>query len=356
MRFNESAKRVFKNCAPVFYEFLVGCRTVGKELKKRPVEYTFDKITDNVIAKYNPDLACRLVCKSNVRKLDKYFIKQGRMQTGVVIEMEAREAPVGFFSLMFQVLGAMDFCQRNGCNLIVNYNTGCYVDPEAGPNWWEYFFETSRFQFRPGSADKGVVQLSKSERDMFAIFGGTIEPARACQMVEKVGIKPWVLRKVGKYADEHFRGKNVVGIHYRGTDKVAGKFAEAGRISAQRIMEYLAATFGKDTCFFVATDEESFLKDMQSKFASRVLCYDSLRSHDNNPLHYGNPKNSGFRLGEDALTDCLLLSRCNEIVRTSSNLSHACRFFNPKLKVTDLSRMFTPKQIIFSAEMGRVRP
>lgn len=77
------------------------------------------------------------------RNLKRHFARFYEPRDHVTFEMEDRDA--GFFSLYFQVLGAIDFCKRTRCNLVLNFNSGLYVDSQVGPNWWEYYFEGADF-------------------------------------------------------------------------------------------------------------------------------------------------------------------------------------------------------------------
>ena len=63
---------------------------------------------------------------------------------------------------------------------------------------------------------------------------------------------------------------------------------------------------------------------------------------NNNPVHYFNPKNvSPYKLGKEAVIDCLLLSKCNHLIRTSSCLSLVSEYFNPQLTDTLLNKRIT---------------
>ena len=55
----------------------------------------------------------------------------------------ARDA--GGLSLFFQVIGAIEFCQNGEHNLLVDFNTGYYLDTKKGDNWWRYDFETDQY-------------------------------------------------------------------------------------------------------------------------------------------------------------------------------------------------------------------
>ena len=58
---------------------------------------------------------------------------------------------------------------------------------------------------------------------------------------------------------------------------------------------------------------------------------------DSNPfeLEDGN----GYRKGEDVLIDCLLLSRCNYLLKCTSAVGEFAMYFNPDLLCTDLNHL-----------------
>ena len=60
------------------------------------------------------------------------------------------------------------------------------------------------------------------------------------------------------------------------------------------------------------------------------------RSVDGTPIDVIQGDN--WNKGRDAVLDCLLLSRCDVLVRTASNLGLCAAFFNPRLPVVLLNR------------------
>jgi hypothetical protein len=52
---------------------------------------------------------------------------------------------------------------------------------------------------------------------------------------------------------------------------------------------------------------------------------------------------SNYKKGEGALIDCLLLSRCNTLIRTTSFLSAWASIFNPKLPIVLVNRPYPNK-------------
>ena len=83
-----------------------------------------------------------------------------------------------------------------------------------------------------------------------------------------------------------------------------------------RFLDYLIALFPDKVCFNTA----------------------AIRSESNRPLHASHP--NPYQGGEDALLDCLLLSKSDILVRTSSNLSLISSFFSPEIPVINLSERY----------------
>ena len=75
---------------------------------------------------------------------------------------------------------------------------------------------------------------------------------------------------------------------------------------------------------------------MRERFPGRVVCLEMHRSVDGTPIDVIQGDN--WNKGRDAVLDCLLLSRCDVLVRTASNLSLCAGFFNPRLPVVLLNR------------------
>lgn len=278
-----------------------------------------------------------------------------RYHTGSPMTFIMKDRQAGFFSLFFQVLGAADFCRRQGHNLIIDFCNGPYVDKDKGNNWWTYYFESDRFLFVQPWSDGSEIIVE--EQGHFADYGRNLPFKIGYQLISDLGIRPKeeISYVVANFVEQNFQDQHIVGIHYRGTDKSL----ETPRVPYECVLDHLQRY--RNSQFFVATDEAQFLEYLIKYFGKRVLYYDAIRSDNGHPIHLsfeawipeyreqvirsGNGQpihlsrnvSSNYRAGKDALIDCLLLSNCNALVRTESNLSYACGFFNPHLKVTTLS-------------------
>lgn len=249
----------------------------------------------------------------------------------------------GLFSVFLTVINYLDLYDSGDINgLFVDFkNHGLYYDPAYGLNSWNYYFEPINFG-SPENADVDYSAAIETGRISYLAEVG-LSKARIAELVNKyIHVKPEILKEVNEFVTQNFNGNYVIGIHYRGTDKSG----EAARISYENVSsavnDFVNEHQIKDYLVFVATDEEQFLSYMQNAFEGKVVSKDCLRSSNLNPVHYFNPKNvSPHNAGKEALMDCLLLSKCNHLIRTSSCLSLVSTYFNPDLSDIELNKRIT---------------
>jgi hypothetical protein len=201
-----------------------------------------------------------------------------------------------------------------------------YLDVRLGPNWWSYFFQET----------PAPEYIAAEYLPLFASFGAG-RPARIGNALVRrfMRVAPDVCLHVEAFVRDQFSGRTVYGLHYRGTDKTD----EAPRIAYEFVLEQIQ-NYDPDA-FFVASDEAKFIDFMVSHYPGRVVFGDAIRSTDLSAAHLDARRSDGYRLGREALIDCLLLSSCDFLIRTESNLSKACRFFNPRLQEMNLTAAFT---------------
>lgn len=240
----------------------------------------------------------------------------------------------GFFSVFFDVLGALDNYEKGLCKGVdVNFGTGgLYYEKSKGANWWNYYFKP----IQQGTiADAKIVENTSPGIICFAIYVELqMKRERAHELINRyITIHTPIRKYVDEFARHRFKQRHVIGIHYRGTDKRL----EVPLVPYQTVFQEIDRNIQKNSLLFVATDDGVFLKKIKARYGKRVLYVkDSTRSIDEKPLHT-NAK-SPYKQGKEALIDCLLLARTNLIIRTSSNLSLAATFFNPDVNVIELSK------------------
>lgn len=210
---------------------------------------------------------------------------------------------------------------------------GLYYDKDKGPNWWSYYFE----EVKLGDPKKGVIKNYGGQdlinQDHFT--QKNLKRHQVFNLIQKyIRPKKTILEKIKKFTYKNFKNYFVIGIHYRGTDK----FQEAPRVTYEEVLEALNKIVDDryDFRIFVATDEKQFLEFLLSKYPSNIVYQDMERSSDGTPIHL-DPLTSRYKMGEEALIDCLILSKTNLLIRTDSRLSLWSAYFNPEVPVITLN-------------------
>lgn len=247
----------------------------------------------------------------------------------------------GFFSVFNTVVGwcaELEKLKRKG--ELAGYELdfgkiGLYYDKKHGNNWWHYYFEPIK---AGSSAGARVVQPTDDETTTLSVYAEShMSRQHAHAIIEKyIHIRKNIAHKIHDFYQKNMRNNFVIGVHYRGTDKRC----EAPRVSYQTMLEkihsaielYHNANEQQPLKIFVATDEVAFLEYMRAKFPGKIICIRAIRSKGDRPVHAPS-KASAYKKGEDAILDCILLSKCSVLVRVASNLSSCSEQFNPQMPV-----------------------
>lgn len=243
----------------------------------------------------------------------------------------------GMFAVFGTILGALTlYDQGKIAGVHVNITDGIYSDQDRGPNWWEYFFEPIDLgnKHAPKHACVGIDSYTISP------IGLSLNPEAAFYLIQKyVKIKPDIEKEVQTFVRQNFLNNFVIGVHHRGTDKVV----ESPLVSYEATVQFLnimISTLSNEQKaklrIYVATDDQHFLNYLASLYPSIVIYGNFVRSSDGTPLHYGATPYyaTNYQKGKEALLDCLLLSRCQILIRPASScLSRVSHFFNPYIPV-----------------------
>lgn len=251
------------------------------------------------------------------------------------------EYHTGMFGILSTVLGFLHHYEIGYfAGLKVDFtNQGLYYDAAKGSNWWEYYFEP----LEVGTPDLVNVKIytSASACSYHALFSENhLSREYAYSLIQKyMKLKPSIHQKLIDFVEQQFQGHFIIGVHYRGTDKIAEAPPISYEVVAQAILNQVQLLQRWDFKIFVATDEQKFLDYINACFPGRVICQEAYRSQTGFPIHY-TPTSRPYQMGEEALLDCLLLSQTHFLIRTSSNLSLWSSYFNPFIPVISLNKRY----------------
>jgi hypothetical protein len=274
-------------------------------------------------------LRCRLILMHALPLRKEYLV----MRSGTYLP--------GLFSEMAAVVGLLEHYEMwrdRYAGMRVDFlDQGLYFDPQFGNNWWTYYFAPISL----GTAERATQRIIGEEEQIH--FARRTEAgmsrARGRRLIDRyVNVSPKILSKVDSFVESEFRGDFAIGVHYRGTDK----YQEAPRVSYESVrasIENAIDELGTDRfVIFLATDEQPFLDYLLYQFGDRVRYLETVRSTDGTPIDVRQGQN--FKKGQDAVLDCLLLSRCNLLIRTASNLSLISAMINPNITEVLLNRPY----------------
>lgn len=154
---------------------------------------------------------------------------------------------------------------------------------------------------------------------------------------EHLAILPHIFEKLELYLERFRLADHVLGIHYRGTDRMAEMKKKNSHDEMIALVRSKLFSWEGKTLLYVATDEQKFLDRMKRTFPGQVICLEEAERSQTNQSFHQNLK-SPYQAGEDALVDCLLLSKTDYLMRTESCLSRWSGYFNPLLHIYNTSR------------------
>lgn len=242
----------------------------------------------------------------------------------------------GICGYIWQVLRAI--WHNPGYRYYVDFSNGCqYSDDQVKTtdNVWEYYFQ------QPGDVDyppedqvekvvDEIINVPESEfRDVFMVNPTQEYISNRRHEFNKIindhiKLQPSVEKKMQEFIDFNFKGKKVLGVHFRGTDHPDKK----------SVFEYFQAIKDKAVDYdliFCASDEAERIDALTTVFGDKVVTYNSLRSETAEPLHYSDkPK---YRIGEDVIVEAYILSKTDFLFCCSnSNVNYFSRAINPTLQ------------------------
>lgn len=146
-------------------------------------------------------------------------------------------------------------------------------------------------------------------------------------------IKPEILKKVDQFVKNHF-DDDTVAIHIRGTDSFITNDRPHLPLAYYRdlIREKLA-----NKRIFLSTDSKVAQQLFLNMFPGQVVCYSADKMPEdiyycNLSWNHGLLNNRGYKHGEDVLIESILMSRCNMLIRTFSNVNSYSLVLNPDIK------------------------
>lgn len=288
----------------------------------------------------------------------------------------------GFFAYLTFALNQILYAEKNNMVPVIYFGPwsvdgpNLFHDPERGDNMWDYFFEPVN-GYTYGDilllikdpehplTEKNLVHL---EDDMisylhagnpssiynypYGFYNNLEEDAnnwyarqreKAQRLIKQyIRVKKELVNEVEQYLTRHFNQRHILGVHIRGTDKGSNSEALhiAKIISPKKYYAHIDSYIQKhpDAKIFLATDQEQYVTQMRRRYPNRLLTQSTILSKSHvNAFQKNDGKN--YQKGKEVLLDCLLLARCNYLLKCSSAVGEYAHYFNSDLFSLDLNEL-----------------
>ena len=312
------------------------------------------------------------------------------------------ERDVGLASLFFQVINALNRCEKEelGTPIVYFKNQCVYYNPNGHQNKdnvWEYYFrpvdetadtlmisDKNKNEIKQVYADIEPKKLNNtrfvklSDRNKMCCHYGDrklgnslIVPPHLIPEVYEDGHREKANAIINKYfklrmylndkindffAENLADAKKVLGVHIRGTDALVNnaerwrkKFDIQNYINCIRIF---INKYGDEGKVFVASDDAKLFNIVKNEFNDAIVEYDTFRQEEQDVGKSGNNTKGNAMMptylcddgakaaqnGEDAIAEMYLLSKCDYLLHNASGFAHVALLLNSKMNHVDSQR------------------
>jgi len=239
----------------------------------------------------------------------------------------------GLFACFYCILYGLYICElENLIPIVLLDEKHLYYDSKHGNNIFNYFFKQERVN------TVGLNKIIVQNPDIFLHWcrNSTLEKKISSLLIDKYfELKPDIKSLINTFYKHNIRGQHILGVHYRGTDKISETHL-LPFIEYEKKIDIMLKNNICDKVFFV-TDELHLRKYVESKYKNHVIFYaleadyKTIRPDQKIGLHFSNLP-SPYLLAKDALAECYLLSKCNLFMSSGrSSMSLFATFINPQI-------------------------
>ena len=312
------------------------------------------------------------------------------------------ERDVGLASLFFQVINALNRCEKEelGTPIVYFKNQCVYYNPQGHQNKdnvWEYYFrpvdetaDTLMISDKNKSEIENAYQSTEPKKLYNSRFVKLSDGNKMCshygdrKMGHTMIVPPHLIPEV--YEDGHRENANaiinkyfkprmqlndkinnffaenlanankVLGVHIRGTDALVNN-AERWRKTFD-IQNYINCIrifinkYGDEGKVFVASDDAKLFNIVKNEFNDAIVEYDTFRLEEQDVGYSGdNTKGNAMmptylcedgakaaQNGEDAIAEMYLLSKCDYLLHNASGFAHVALLLNSEMNHVDSQR------------------
>lgn len=259
----------------------------------------------------------------------------------------------GIGAKLVWALEILAYCDEKGLTPLFKFS---YPDSRDGEDYFCRFFS---IRLKKNIDPVGFTRIKYiGELGFKKNYGKILNLKLATYLIDKyLMINDDILSEVDDFCGHHFGHRKILGVHHRGTDKKQ----EAPSVdydTVRKNIEFYLRKFPETDGVFLSSDDVNFIDYIAKASIGRNLIYreDSYRSRDGMPVHKVSNIDK-YEINRDALINCLILSRCQALLKGASALSGWSKLFNPQLSLVMLNAPYNDwfpereliKEVIYAA-------
>ena len=244
----------------------------------------------------------------------------------------------GFFSIFFSILYNFQKVKKTNKipfvdleNFHTKYNESSKINNTY--NSWEYYFKNlSHYKLKDIYKSKNVFFSKKSINTRQFLNFKSIKKIRKF-VNENINIDKQIIDQTESIYTKKFKNNKMIGVHFRGSDM---KYTPNHPFppSFYQITKSIDELLLKDENqkIFLVTEDKNNLNLMKKRYPKKLVYLNSFRTKDNKLFSHNTRTKHRYNLGKEILIEALLLSKCNQIISSRTNVFFAALSFSKKPK------------------------
>ncbi|MBU1082724.1 MAG: hypothetical protein KKB59_19720 [Spirochaetes bacterium] len=238
----------------------------------------------------------------------------------------------GLFAFYWCVMDVLRTIDRPDCGLFVELSKKTlYYDPNytKTDNVWEYYFEQPSNIQLDETCEKIHYTAERAKKLIFGLTNGRYAMQESQSIIELgkhltkkyTRFKQHIIEKAEKFETKNFKGKKILGVHVRGGAHFTTGHARGQGLPLEYYYQKVDEHLPEYDSVFLITPDMPTRNAFADRYRSNLLHYDS----DVISKQWGmeaevQNMDRNYEKGETAILECILLSRCNKMLLTGSNL------------------------------------
>jgi len=291
--------------------------------KKQEILKKLNNFSKKIVYKIN---------KGNNKKIS-YFSFGKKNKTKKFYIIQRNSFNTGFFSNFTYVLNHLLIAKKKKFIPVIDMKNFPNLYNERNKinntyNSWKYYFEAvSKYKLEEVYKSKNVFFSSGKFLKNFIQNSGNLKFAPIIKKYIKINS---IIKNIEKkFYLKNFNNKIVLGVLFRGQDQ---KYSPGHYLppSVKQIIYKIDTYLKKYNIdkIFIVTEEQKYLDVLKKKYPNKIIFYNSLRSYNTNRYYFYSRKNHRYLLGKEILIEMLLLSKCDYVVGTNTNVIETAKLFS----------------------------